>query len=227
MVVSDKVWKISVGINTLANGNESPCSVRFYSESWNLKGEGFFFWLYKNTHTEKLVQYVTKFCYNLRSAQPALFTFQVWIFTTPKTSMSFIKGKNWEKSYCPGKEGTSDLLYRVLHTFHELVLPKKKISTTSSLWFCSFYEKEETQKNVFQGKEVESARSLILWCILLWGWGIKMSGGLTLCHPSETPPAHPFAQPARTPSPDRFHCVRAEVHNHQAAKHEQKMGCNT
>lgn len=44
----------------------------------------------------------------------------------------------------------------------------------------------------------------------------KMGISLTLCRPAESPPARPFAQPVRTPDPDRCHYGRAAAHSHQA-----------
>lgn len=45
-----------------------------------------------------------------------------------------------------------------------------------------------------------------------------MGISLTLCRPAESPPARPFAQPVRTPDPDRCHYGRAAAHSRQAVE---------
>ena len=142
--------------------------------------------------------------------------------------------------------GTSVPLSRVLHTFRELVLPRNPAACDSShfykngetrkLYVCVCVcvcvcetETEREKKREWRGKESHYFASNGQSCFESEEW-VRISLflrvfswiSLTPCHPAENPPARPFAQPGRTPDPDRCHCGRAAAYSHQAIRNNKK-----
>lgn len=141
---------------------------------------------------------------------------KLWNTVTKTTRILIIQ---WENSCCCGREGTRVLLSRVLHTFHELALPRNPYPTACDSPHFIRMKKLRKYVYVYEGGEGAGSRCFRYFRVVKRErlFGIKGTWvTLTLCRPAESPPARPFAQPARTPDPDRFHCGTAEVHSHQA-----------